>query len=634
MPGPGPAAGPAACEAGDADGVRARAGTSSTTAPSRRDGHHALRPRQPHLVLPVAALPRRGAAPAGGWSRSTSSAWAGPSALDGRGPWPSGSTTSAAAHRRPGHHRPGRDRRPRLGRPDLARLGAGATATSCAASCSPTPPCTSRPAPPRPSLIRLARTPRPASDHLRRVRRRSSAPPPRCPGRPAGGGARRARRALRAPPARRQAVGDFVADIPLDADHPSRRHAGRGSRTGLGALADVPVLLLWGPRDPVFSDRYLRDLLGRLPHAEVHRYEGASHLVTEDAPARRRRRLGAGSRTSRGPPPASATSRRGRPAAPPLWAGLLRPRGRPRRRRSWSWAGATAQHLASPSWTAGSRDLAAGLAAAGVRPGDRVALLVPPGVDLTAAVYACWRAGAVIVVADAGLGLRAMGRALRGAGPDHLIGIGQALAAAARHAGAGAPDRRRRRWTRATPPRPSAPGTAWPTWPGSAADRDLPAPPRTTPSAPSCSPPAPPARPRAWSTGTARCRPSCDVLRSTYGLTRRRPARRRLRAVRALRPRAGPGLGRARHGRHRAGHPDRRRAGRRRRGRRRDRGLRLAGGAAQRRGHRRRPDRGAPRAPWPGPAADVRRRAGPGRRCCRRSRELLPQRRRCTRRTA
>ena len=45
---------------------------------------------------------------------------------------------------------------------------------------------------------------------------------------------------------------------------------------------DVPALLLWGPRDPVFSARYLRDLRERLPHADVHRFEGAGHLVVED----------------------------------------------------------------------------------------------------------------------------------------------------------------------------------------------------------------------------------------------------------------------------------------------------------------------------------------------------------------
>ena len=45
----------------------------------------------------------------------------------------------------------------------------------------------------------------------------------------------------------------------------------------------MPALLLWGPRDPVFSARYLRDLRERLPHADVHRFEGAGHLVVEDA---------------------------------------------------------------------------------------------------------------------------------------------------------------------------------------------------------------------------------------------------------------------------------------------------------------------------------------------------------------
>ena len=66
-----------------------------------------------------------------------------------------------------------------------------------------------------------------------------------------------------------------------------------------------------------------------------------------------------------------------------------------------------------------------------MRPGHRVALLVPPGLDLTATVYACWQAGAAIVVADAGLGWRRMADALRSADPDYLIGIPAAVAAAA-----------------------------------------------------------------------------------------------------------------------------------------------------------------------------------------------------------
>ena len=79
----------------------------------------------------------------------------------------------------------------------------------------------------------------------------------------------------------------------------------------------------------------------------------------------------------------------------------------------------------------GSSALADGLRRVGVRPGHRVALLVPPGLDLTTTVYACWQAGAVIVVADAGLGWRRMADSLRSADPDYLIGIPAAVAAAA-----------------------------------------------------------------------------------------------------------------------------------------------------------------------------------------------------------
>ncbi|WP_226776183.1 AMP-binding protein, partial [Arthrobacter sp. ES1] len=58
-------------------------------------------------------------------------------------------------------------------------------------------------------------------------------------------------------------------------------------------------------------------------------------------------------------------------------------------------------------------------------------LMVPPGVDLTVVLYACLRLGAVVVVADAGLGTRGLSRAVKGATPDFLIGIEKALAAAA-----------------------------------------------------------------------------------------------------------------------------------------------------------------------------------------------------------
>lgn len=216
--------------------------------------------------------------------------------------------------------------------------------------------------------------------------------------------------------ARRRAIRHFVADIPVDATHESwgpLREVAEGVRR-LG----VPALLLWGPRDPVFSDRYLRDLRARLPQADVHRFEDAGHLVVEDADV-------AGTLLDwLEPAPARA------PSVPlaryvPLGAALERRRAdrtaavvEPDRTVSWAQLASTVSALAK------------GLGAIGVRRGDRVALLVPPGADLTAALYACLRIGAVTVVADAGLGVKGLHRAMRSAAPDHIIGIPRALAAA------------------------------------------------------------------------------------------------------------------------------------------------------------------------------------------------------------
>ncbi|GAB3915501.1 acyl-CoA synthetase [Microlunatus endophyticus] len=239
-----------------------------------------------------------------------------------------------------------------------------------------------------------------------------------------------------ATPARRQAVGDFVADIPLETDHVSRP-ALEAIATGAGRL-DVPALLLWGGRDPVFHDGFLADLEQRFSNPDVHRYPHASHLVTEDAPRTAadtwrwvQERVTQGPRTqdrARRPHP--------QPAPEPVtwtqddlpWAALLR--------RADDPAPAAAEIRDTVTTTLSFADLerriaatAAGLSRYGLRPGDRVAMLVPPGIDLTIAVYACWRIGAVIVVADAGLGVRGMAHALRSARPRYLIGITKGLLA-------------------------------------------------------------------------------------------------------------------------------------------------------------------------------------------------------------
>jgi len=224
---------------------------------------------------------------------------------------------------------------------------------------------------------------------------------------------------------RRRGVGDFVADIPLEPDHPSRSTLD-DIAAGVETLDDVPVLLLWGTRDPVFGEAYLRDLIARMPHAAVHRYQQASHLLMEDAPAATghvwRWVADLDRATSVDREPKSVPERQ-------IWAALSDRSDDPT--PAGVELGGARSTVSFSALDERIRNLAAGLAATGVRPGDRVALLVPPGADLTAVVYACWRIGAVIVVADAGLGRRAMGRALRGAAPDHVVGITRGLALAA-----------------------------------------------------------------------------------------------------------------------------------------------------------------------------------------------------------
>ncbi|MBE1523780.1 alpha/beta fold hydrolase [Nesterenkonia lutea] len=245
------------------------------------------------------------------------------------------------------------------------------------------------------------------------------------------------RDAYRAPYASRRGrggIGGFVADIPAESSHVSRAALDEIS-AGLRAW-EKPTLLLWGPKDPVFQDRYLADLQERVPHADLHRFEGAGHMLVED------RDIAAPLFTwlddHFGPGPSRDELRSPEPAGEVL--GLheqLRAMTRSARRdtaavvdmtaepSAWSTAEDAANDARALSWDQLSAQvdaLAVGLRSTGVRRGDRVSLLVPPGNSLTVVLYACLRIGAVGVVADAGLGVRGMTRAVRSARPDWVLG--------------------------------------------------------------------------------------------------------------------------------------------------------------------------------------------------------------------
>nr|WP_115931449.1 alpha/beta fold hydrolase [Citricoccus muralis] len=256
---------------------------------------------------------------------------------------------------------------------------------------------------------------------------------------------------------RRGGIGGFVADIPVGPQHASHPELRRVADSV--ATFTRPALLLWGPKDPVFLDRYQADLLQRLPQADLHRFETAGHLLAEDVDiatpilrwagqvldgTARTRVLHAGvgngsaTDTNEAEGEGEARSAVGSGTATGHWNETT---GRP----LWSylddWRDSSAPALVDMagddqtplSWNRLSSvvdAIATGLVARGVRPGDRISMMVTPGRDLTAALYAALKIGAVVVVADAGLGVAGMTRAVRAARPDWVIGKVPGLAVA------------------------------------------------------------------------------------------------------------------------------------------------------------------------------------------------------------
>jgi acyl-CoA synthetase (AMP-forming)/AMP-acid ligase II/pimeloyl-ACP methyl ester carboxylesterase len=233
------------------------------------------------------------------------------------------------------------------------------------------------------------------------------------------------RPALRAPyrtSARRHAVAEFVADIPVSPTDPSWT-ALEGVARDLEAVT-CPVLLAFGGRDPVFHERFLADLVRRVPHADVQIFPEAAHLVTLDAPVAEVAWEWLAALDGKTEEPAEPESAPAGPDAAfrPVTAALVEHssdpavafRG-PGGTRSWQELAAHAQHIG------------AALIDDGLVPGDRVALLVPPSADCLAAAYGVWMAGGVVVAVDSQLGLRPMRRLMRAATVQWSIGTAKTV---------------------------------------------------------------------------------------------------------------------------------------------------------------------------------------------------------------
>jgi acyl-coenzyme A synthetase/AMP-(fatty) acid ligase/pimeloyl-ACP methyl ester carboxylesterase len=220
---------------------------------------------------------------------------------------------------------------------------------------------------------------------------------------------------------RRKGVADFVADAPLTVRHRSAEDIAEVADK-ISALT-VPVRLVWGSRDPVFNDDFAHDLVNRFQNVALHRIADSGHLSVLEvsiAPFVEAaiKEAGAGKPHQKFSPSESDDST--------LWSQI----------DHWVNANdiaitdaAADASVTRPEFAALVATYAEALHHRGVRTGNRIAVLIPPSIDLIAVVYACWRIGAVAVIADRGLGLRGLKSAIRASRVNHVIGPVKAVAA-------------------------------------------------------------------------------------------------------------------------------------------------------------------------------------------------------------
>ena len=220
----------------------------------------------------------------------------------------------------------------------------------------------------------------------------------------------------------RSGVADFVADAPLSASHASFADIADAAEKISGV--DIPVRLIWGSRDPVFNDDFAHDLMNRFANVALHRIADAGHLAVLETSIAPLVRAAIEEQVAHSLEP-SADLASGEVAT--LWSQI----------DHWDNVNEIAisdaaadSSITRPEFAARVATYAEELHRRGVHNADRIAILVSPGIDLIAVVYACWRIGAVAVIADRGLGLRGLRGVVRASRVKYVISPVRAGAAA------------------------------------------------------------------------------------------------------------------------------------------------------------------------------------------------------------
>jgi len=238
---------------------------------------------------------------------------------------------------------------------------------------------------------------------------------------------------------RRDAIWDFVADIPFDSNHPTYTMM-MELAAGLPRVAQKPVKIIWGLKDLCFHREMLSKVAAHFPKAEIMELPGAAHLVLEDAPSVTipaiREFLGRAPDVERvvkgnaeGEDPVinredgtvnviyDAVVRRAEQN--PSMSAVVVPRWvrDPLQGSAIHYAHTTYGELVKIV-----NQYQRGLSELGLAPGDRVLMLVSPGSDFLALALAVMGRGATPVFVDPGIGLERMFRCIQDSDPHAFIG--------------------------------------------------------------------------------------------------------------------------------------------------------------------------------------------------------------------
>ena len=221
----------------------------------------------------------------------------------------------------------------------------------------------------------------------------------------------------------RQAIWDFVSDIPFFAAHPSFGQK-LNLEQGLVQLAKKPVKIMWGLKDPCFHPGFLRKMRGYFPLADIEELPTASHLVPEDEPERAasavREFLQQSGVVSQAAPQRSTLygAVRAGVAAHSDAVAIVMPG-----KQSDS---ATGSITFGALWRL-VQQYRRGLLSRGMVTGDRVLMLVPPGIDFIAFTLAILGNGGTPVFVDPGVGTENLKRCIDNAGVIGVVSVPRAI---------------------------------------------------------------------------------------------------------------------------------------------------------------------------------------------------------------